>query len=151
MVLTTITKDGMPLLRYRTRDLTKLYDQEVCECGRTHVKHTNIKARSDDMVIIRGTNIYPGQIESVLMKDTYVGGNWRMILTTDENNMDQLTVEVETKELLSKVDKIALEKKLINHIKSVIVFTPSIKVLPPNGIVQEGLKAKRVVDKRKKE
>ncbi len=151
MVLTTLTKEGMPLLRYRTRDLTKLYDQEVCECGRTHVKHTNIKARSDDMVIIRGTNIYPGQIESVLMKDKTVGSNWRMILTTDENDMDQLTVEVETKKLLSQVDKTALEKKLKEQIKSVIVFTPSVSVLPPNGIVQEGLKAKRVVDNRKKE
>jgi len=151
MVLTTITKEGMPLLRYRTRDLTKLYDQEVCECGRTHVRHTNIKARSDDMVIIRGTNIYPGQIESVLMKDKAVGGNWRMILTTDDKDMDQLTVEVETKELLSKVDQAALEKKLMAQIKSVIVFTPSVSVLPPNGIVQEGLKAKRVVDERKKE
>lgn len=151
MVLTTLTKEGMPLLRYRTRDLTKLYDQEVCECGRTHVKHTNIKARSDDMVIIRGTNIYPGQIESVLMKDVKVGGNWRMVLTTDDNDMDQLTVEVETKKQLSQNDKTALEGKLKAEIKSVIVFTPSVSVLPPNGIVQEGLKAKRVVDNRKKD
>ncbi len=151
MVLTTLTKEGMPLLRYRTRDLTKLYDQKVCECGRTHVKHTNIKARSDDMVIIRGTNIYPGQIESVLMKDKKVGGNWQMVLTTDKNDMDQLTVKVETKEQLSQVDQMALEEKLKNQIKSVIVFTPKINVLPPNGIIQEGLKAKRVVDERKKE
>jgi phenylacetate-CoA ligase len=151
MVLTTITKDGMPLLRYRTRDLTKLYDQEVCECGRTHVKHSNIKARSDDMIIIRGTNIYPGQIESVLMKDEKVGGNWRMVLTTDDNNMDQLTVEVEAKNQLSQNDKTALETKLKVEIKSVIVFTPSVNVLPPNGIIQEGLKAKRVVDNRKKD
>lgn len=151
IVLTTITKEGMPLLRYRTRDLTKLYDQEVCECGRTHVKHTNIKARSDDMIIIRGTNIYPGQIESVLMKDEKIGGNWRMVLTTDDNNMDQLTVEVEAKNQLSQNDKTALETKLKFEIKSVIVFTPSINVLPPNGIIQEGLKAKRVVDNRKKD
>jgi len=151
MVLTTLTKEGMPLLRYRTRDLTKLYDQEVCECGRTHVKHTNIKARSDDMIIIRGTNIYPGQIESVLMKDDKVGGNWQMVLTTDEDDVDQLTVNVETKRLLSQIDQIALEKKLREDIKSVIVFTPSVRVLPPDGIVQEGLKAKRVVDERKKD
>ena len=151
MVLTTLTKEGMPLLRYRTRDLTKLYDQEVCQCGRTHVKHTNIKARSDDMVIIRGTNIYPGQIESVLMKDEKVGGNWQMVLTTDENDVDQLTVKVETKEVLSQTDQMALEKKLKEQIKNVIVFTPKVSVLPPNGIVQEGLKAKRVVDERKKE
>ena len=151
MALTTITKTGMPLLRYRTRDLTKLYDQKVCECGRTHVKHTAIKARSDDMVIIRGTNIYPGQVESAIMKDQKVGNNWRMILTTDENDMDQLKVEVESKVILSKNDQVSLERKLINDIKQVLVFTPSVSVLPPNGIEQQGLKAKRVIDNRKKD
>ena len=151
MVLTTLTKEGMPLIRYRTRDLTKLYDINICECGRTHVKHTNIKARSDDMIIIRGTNIYPGQIESVLMKDDKVGGNWCMVLSTDENGMDQLTVEVETKYQLNQNDTTILEKKLCNEIKNVLVFTPKVTVLPPNDIPQEGLKAKRVVDNRKKE
>jgi phenylacetate-CoA ligase len=151
MVLTTLTKEGMPLLRYRTRDLTKLFDTHVCECGRTHVKHTNIKARSDDMIIIRGTNIYPGQIESVLMKDDKVGGNWCMVLSTDEKGMDQLTVEVETKNQLSQNDTIALEKKLCNEIKNVLVFTPKVTVFSPNGIPQEGLKAKRIVDNREKE
>ena len=149
LVITTITKGGMPLLRYRTRDIAKIYDQKVCECGRTHVKHTTIKGRSDDMLIIRGTNIYPGQIESVLMKNKDVGGNWRMVLTT-ENDVDMLTVEVESKTPLSQVESIALEEDLKNNIKSVIVFTPRVTVLPPNGIPQKGLKAKRVVDERKK-
>ena len=150
IVLTTLTKEGMPLLRYRTRDIAKLYDEKVCGCGRTHIKHTPIKGRSDDMIIIRGTNIYPGQIESVLMKNNTVGGNWRMVLTT-EGDTDQLTVEVESKATLSQVDQMELEKQLINEIKSVIVFTPRVTVLPPNSIQQEGLKAKRVMDKRKKE
>ncbi|MCK4364529.1 MAG: phenylacetate--CoA ligase [Thermoplasmatales archaeon] len=150
IVLTTLTKEGMPLLRYRTRDIAKLYDEKVCECGRTHIKHTPIKGRSDDMIIIRGTNIYPGQIESVLMKNNTVGGNWRMVLTT-EGDADQLTVEVESKATLSQVDQMELEKQLKNEIKSVIVFTPRVTVLPPNSIQQEGLKAKRVTDKRKKE
>ena len=150
MVLTTLTKEGMPLLRYRTRDITKLYDQKICDCGRTHIKHTPIKGRSDDMIIIRGTNIYPGQIESVLMKHDNVGGNWRMVLTTDKEEMDQLTVEVESKTVISQVDQIDLEKELQNEIKSVVVFTPYISVLPPNTIPQEGLKAKRVVDNRRK-
>jgi len=149
IVLTTITKEGMPLLRYRTRDIAKLYDQKVCDCGRTHVKHTTIKGRSDDMLIIRGTNIYPGQIESAIMKNPVVGGNWRMVLTT-ENDVDILTVEVESKTSLNQVESMDLEKSLRNNIKSVIVFTPKVKVLPPNGIPQAGLKAKRVVDKRKK-
>jgi len=150
LVITTLTKEGMPILRYRTRDIAKLYDEKVCACGRTHIKHTPIKGRSDDMIIIRGTNIYPGQIESVLMKKNEVGGNWRMVLTT-EDDTDMLTVEVESKTLLSQVESMNLEKSLKNEIKSVIVFTPRVTVLPPNSIIQEGLKAKRVVDQRKKE
>jgi phenylacetate-CoA ligase len=150
LVLTTLTKEGMPLLRYRTRDIAKLYDEKVCECGRTHIKHAPIKGRSDDMVIIHGTNIYPGQIESVLMKNKHVGGNWRMVLTT-ENDIDILTVEVESKTQLSQVESMNLEDSLKNEIRSVIVFTPRVTVLPPNSISQEGLKAKHVVDKREKE
>jgi phenylacetate-CoA ligase len=149
LVLTTLTKEGMPLLRYRTRDIAKLYDQKKCQCGRTHVKHTPIKGRSDDMIIIRGTNIYPGQIESVLMKHSDVGNNWRMVLTTEDDS-DMLTVEVESKLQLSQVESMDLEEKLKNEIRSVIVFTPKVAVLPPNSIVQEGLKAKRVLDERKK-
>ncbi len=148
VVLTTLTKEGMPLLRYRTRDIAKLYDQEVCECGRTHIKHSTIKGRSDDMIIIRGTNIFPGQIESVLMKNPSVGSNWRMVLST-KHDVDMLTVEVETKKQLSIVDVESLAKKLQNDIKSVIVFTPKIEVLPPNTIPDTGLKAKRVIDERK--
>ncbi|MBN1280229.1 MAG: phenylacetate--CoA ligase [Candidatus Thermoplasmatota archaeon] len=150
LVLTTLTKEGMPLLRYRTRDIAKLYDQGTCECGRTHVRHSMIKGRSDDMVIIRGTNIYPGQIESVLMKHPLVGGNWRMVLTT-ENDVDMLTVEVETKQRLSQIESEQLAETLQSGIKAVIVFTPCIDVLAPNTILETGLKAKRVIDNRKKE
>ena len=149
IVLTTLTKEGMPLLRYRTRDIAKIYDQVACDCGRTHLKHTTIKGRSDDMLIIRGTNIYPGQIESVLMKNQDVGGNWRMILTT-ENKVDMLTVEVESKTIMSQVESMNLEESLKNDIKSVIVFTPKIEILPPKGIPKTGLKAKRVIDERKR-
>jgi len=149
LVITTLTKEGMPLLRYRTRDIGKLFDEKVCECGRTHIKHTPIKGRSDDMLIIRGTNIYPGQIESVLMKNKVLGGNWRMILKT-EGNVDNLTVEVESKTPLSQVESMDLEEELKNEIKSIIIFTPKVVIVPPNSIPQEGLKAKRVIDQRKK-
>ena len=149
LVITTLTKEGMPLLRYRTRDIGKLFDEKVCECGRTHIKHTPIKGRSDDMLIIRGTNIYPGQIESVLMKNKGLGGNWRMILKT-EGNVDNLTVEVESKTPLSQVESMDLEEELKNEIKSIIIFTPKVVIVPPNSIPQEGLKAKRVIDQRKK-
>ena len=150
MVLTTLTKEGMPILRYRTRDIAKIYDQKICECGRTHIKHSTIKGRSDDMLIIRGTNIYPGQIESVLMKYPEVGSNWRMIINT-EKQVDQLTVEVESKLSLSQMESMELEENLKKDIKSVLVFNPKILILQPKSIIQEGLKAKRVIDNRKKE
>ena len=102
------------------------------------------------MIIIRGTNIFPGQIESVIMKNSNVGNNWRMILTTEED-IDKLTVEIESKTPLSQIDAMSLEEKLKNDIQSVIVFTPKVAVLPPNTIPDTGLKAKRVVDERKKD
>jgi len=150
MVITTLTKTGMPIIRYRTRDIAKLYDQATCECGRTHVKHSTIKGRSDDMIIVRGTNMYPGQIESALMKNPLVGGNWQMKLFT-ENDVDHVKVEVESKQRLSQIETKDLEQTLQSQIKNVIVFTPQVEVLPPNTIIQQGLKAKRVIDNRKKE
>jgi phenylacetate-CoA ligase len=150
IVLTTLSKEGMPILRYRTRDIAKIYDQKICECGRTHIKHSTIRGRSDDMLIIRGTNIYPGQIESVLMKYPEVGSNWRMIIYT-ENRIDQLKVEVESKTILSQMESMDLEERLRNDIKSVLVFNPKITILHPKSIIQEGLKARRVIDNRKKE
>lgn len=150
MVITTLTKTGMPIIRYRTRDIAKLYDQTTCDCGRTHVKHSTIKGRSDDMIIVRGTNMYPGQVESALMKNPLVGGNWHMKLYT-ENDVDHVKVEVESKQQLSQMDTEKLEQKLQREIKDVIVFTPRVEVLPPNTIIQQGLKAKRVIDNRKKD
>ncbi len=149
LVLTTLTKEGMPLLRYRTRDIAKLYDARGCDCGRTHVRHSMIKGRSDDMLIIRGTNIYPGQVESVLMKHPAVGGNWQMVLST-EDDIDQLTVVVETKERLSPDESVRLSGVLQRAIQAVIVFTPRVEVVAPNSIPETGLKAKRVLDNRRK-
>ncbi len=149
LVITTLTKEGMPLLRYRTRDIAMLYDAATCDCGRTHVRHSIIKGRSDDMLIIRGTNIYPGQIESVLMKHPAVGGNWQMVLST-EDDIDQLTVVVETRELLSQMDCEKLASVLQKAIQAVIVFTPRLEVVAPYAIPETGLKAKRVVDNRRK-
>jgi phenylacetate-CoA ligase len=149
LVITTLTKEGMPLVRYRTRDLSFIYDTQTCDCGRTHRKHSVIKGRSDDMVIVKGTNIFPGQIESALMKIPQAGSNWRMILTTD--TIDQLVVQVETKNKIVSPKKISeLQKIIQEEIRSVISLTPRIQIKPPGGIPQEGIKAKRVIDQRKK-
>ena len=149
LVITTLTKQGMPILRYRTRDLSFLYDSALCDCGRTHVKHAPIKGRSDDMIIIRGTNIYPSQIEHVMMKNSNVGSNYRLTLYT-EDVMDHMLVEVEAKSNLSISAKQVLEKELQRGIKKVLTLTPKVKVLGPGGIPKEGIKAKRVIDNRQK-
>jgi phenylacetate-CoA ligase len=150
LIITTLTKEGMPVLRYRTRDLTFLYDVPVCECGRTHVKHAPIKGRSDDMIIIRGTNIFPSQIEQVVMKNKLVGSNYMLTLFT-EDLMDHVLVEVEAGDELTIAQKQVLEKELQREIKAVLTLTPRIKVLKPGGIPKEGIKAKRVIDNRVRE
>jgi len=147
LVLTPLTKEAMPLLRYRTRDITRIYDIKECECGRTHLKHAYIRGRTDDMLIIRGTNVYPGQIESVLMKYKEVGTNWRMIVYR-EGAMDKLKVEVESSREMGDKERRDLEERLKTDIKTVITLTPEVEVLPPKSIPREGLKAKRVVDMR---
>ncbi len=147
LVLTTLTKEGMPILRYRTRDLTFIYDGQ-CDCGRTHLKHEPIKGRSDDMLIIRGTNIYPSQIEHVLMQKPAVGTNYKITLYT-EGIMDQMLVEVETKQAIPEAEKEMLAKEIQTAIKAVITLTPHVKVLNPGDIQQDTIKAKRVFDERR--
>jgi phenylacetate-CoA ligase len=149
LVLTTLTKEGMPILRYRTRDLTYIYDAATCECGRTHLKHAPITGRSDDMLIIRGTNIYPSQIEQALMKNPKVGSNYRITLYT-EGVMDQMMVEIESRSILTESELQNLVKEIQREIKAVLTLGPEIKILEPGGIPKEGIKAKRVIDNRKK-
>lgn len=147
LVLTPLTKEAMPLLRYRTRDITKVYDAETCGCGRTHLKHAFIKGRTDDMIIVRGTNIYPGQIESVLMKYGEIGTNWRMIIYR-EGGLDRLKIEVESSGEMKDEERKNLEEKLKNDIVSVITLTPEVEILPPKSLPREELKARRVIDRR---
>ncbi|PKK81320.1 MAG: phenylacetate--CoA ligase [Thermoplasmata archaeon HGW-Thermoplasmata-2] len=147
LVLTTLTKEGMPVLRFKTHDLTFLYDERKCECGRTHVKHAPIKGRTDDMLIISGTNVFPGQIESVLMKNEKVGLNYRILLSR-KGDMDKLAVEVESKEKMSAEEKAALERKLQNDLKISLLLTPEVKILEPGAIPKDTIKAKRVIDLR---
>jgi len=147
LVLTTLTKEGMPILRFRTHDLAFLYDVKKCECGRTHIKHSPIKGRTDDMIIISGTNVFPGQIEHVLMQNDKVGLNYRIVLGK-KGDMDKLTVEVESKELLDEKAKEELEKKLVNELRLVLLLTPEVKILDPGTIPKDTIKAKRVIDNR---
>jgi phenylacetate-CoA ligase len=147
LVISTLTKEAMPLLRYRTRDLAFLYDIRECECGRTHVKHSTIIGRTDDMIIVSGTNLFPSQIEEVLMKHQKGGVNYRIILEK-KGYLDLMAVEVESLEVLSEKEKDELAKFYTKEIKAVTGYTPMVRILDPGTIPRDGIKAKRVIDLR---
>ena len=148
LVLTSIRREAMPLLRYRTRDLTRVLGRG-CPCGRNHVRLDRMKGRSDDMMVLRGVNIFPIQIEKILMQFKELASNYLITLTTDENN-DNMTVEVEIEDLFTDDYQklIELQKNVKRALKDEILLTPHVKLVPKGTLpVSEG-KAVRVVDKR---
>ena len=148
LVLTSIRREAMPLLRYRTRDLTRVLGR-TCPCGRNHVRIDRMKGRSDDMMVLRGVNIFPIQIEKILMQYKELANNYLITLTTDENN-DNMTVEVEIEDLFTDDYQrlIELQKSIKRALKDEILLTPIVKLVPKGTLpVSEG-KAVRVVDKR---
>jgi len=139
----------MPMIRYRTRDLTRII-AEPCKCGRTIRRIDRISARSDDMFIIRGVNVFPSQIESALLTVPGVTANYLIILTT-ENGMDNIEVDVEiSQEAFSDQVKIleSLQKNISKAIESVIGLRIKVKLVAPQTIARSEGKAKRVIDKR---
>ena len=149
LVITILCRDAMPLLRYRTRDLTHIIT-EPCECGRTHRKLARFTGRTDDMLIINGVNVFPSQIEEVLLKKEGIGGNYKIIV--EKNGMlDKLIVETEvTQELYDSDDatKNALRKRLLSEMSALITINPVIEFKKPNSMPVETGKAKRVEDNR---
>ena len=150
LVFTTITKEGLPLLRYRTRDLTRLtYDK--CSCGRTMVRMEKCLGRSDDMLIIRGVNLFPSQIESVLLEMSEIKPHYRIIVDR-QNNLDTLELQVEVDEEFFQ-DKISqlqtLRGKLQDNLEKAIGLTIKVTLVEPKTIERSEGKAKRVIDKRK--
>ncbi len=149
LVLTTLNREAMPLLRYRTRDLTRVLGR-TCPCGRNHIRLDRMKGRSDDMIVLRGVNIFPIQIEKILMQFRELGNNYLITLTTDDDN-DNMTVEVEIAEMFT--DDYArlqqLTKAITRALRDEILLTPHVRLVPKGSLpVSEG-KAQRVVDKRK--
>ena len=148
LILTSINREAMPLLRYRTRDLTRVLGRG-CPCGRNHVRLDRMKGRSDDMMVLRGVNIFPIQIEKILMQFKELANNYLITLTTDENN-DNMTVEVELEELFTDDYQrlMQLQKDVTRALKDEILLTPHVKLVPKGSLpVSEG-KAVRVIDKR---
>lgn len=149
LVITTLTKTGMPLLRYRTKDITSL-DYAPCPCGRTNVRLNAILGRSDDMLIIRGINVYPSQVESVILDMPEFEPHYLLIVDR-VGILDSLEVQVEVRseyysDELSTI--LALKKKLSDRLKSVLSIKAAVKLVEPNSIERTAGKSKRVIDKR---
>ena len=148
LVLTSLRREAMPLIRYRTRDLTRVLGR-TCPCGRNHVRIDRMKGRSDDMMVLRGVNIFPIQIEKILMQFSELASNYLITLTTDNDN-DNMTVEVELAEMMDDYARLqSLAKAVTRALKDEILLTPIVKLVSKGTLpVSEG-KAVRVVDKRK--
>ena len=151
LVFTTITKEGFPLIRYRTRDICSL-NYEPCKCGRTHVRMNKPQGRTDDMLIIRGVNVFPSQIEEVLLNiGKSVTPNYQIIVDR-VNNTDTFEVLVEMSEELFSDDVKNIEKtaRLISDkLKATLGINPKVTLVNPKSITRSEGKAKRVIDKRK--
>ena len=150
LVFTTLTKEGMPLLRYRTKDLTSLIDTP-CPCGRTSVRMTPIMGRSDDMLIIRGINVFPSQVESVILEMKEFEPQYLLIVDR-KGNLDTLEIQVEVRRDFFSDDigaMLALKKSLADKLKSVLSISADVKLVEPNSIARSQGKSKRVIDNRK--
>ena len=150
LVFTTITKTGMPLIRYRTRDISRLC-YEKCGCGRTLVRMDKVKRRSDDMLIIRGVNLFPSQIESVLLSVKGTEPHYQLVVTR-EKAMDELEVRVEVTPLVFSDEVRALESlrnEIQSKIKQMIGLSAKVTLVEPGQIERSTGKAKRVLDLRK--
>ena len=150
LVATTLVRDGMPILRYRTKDLTRIIPGP-CPCGRTHRRIERIKGRTDDMMILKGVNIFPIQIEKKLMEIPGVGTNFVIILDRADYN-DSMTVKVEVQKEFFGGDLRQLEalrRRIVEELKSDILITPRVDLVEPDSLPQSEGKAKRVIDNRK--
>lgn len=150
LVFTTLLKEGMPVIRYRTRDLTRL-TRGRCECGRTAVRMGKIMGRSDDMLIIRGVNVFPSQVEAVIMEMTEFTGQY--FITVDRiDNVDTFDIDVELalEHYSDSMDHMhRIKMRLVDHLISVLGIKPNVHIVEPGSIERSMGKAKHVCDKRK--
>ncbi len=150
LVFTTLTKEGLPLLRYRTKDLTSI-DRTTCDCGRTSARISRFKGRVDDMLIIRGVNVFPSQVEAALVDVEEVSPHYMMIVDRI-NNLDTLEIQVEinSKYSTDEIKGLELLSKKISHVLSqALGLNPKVKIVEPNTLTRSEGKAVHVVDKRK--
>jgi len=150
LVITTLTKEALPMVRYRTRDVTRL-NNEPCRCGRTHVRIMRVTGRDDDMLIIRGVNVFPSQVEAALVGFPGLAPHYQIVLTR-EGVLDIMTVEVEIAPdvRLADGDRVVKAKEVSSHVKSLIGVTCNVAVKSPGDVPRSQGKAVRVRDERKK-
>ena len=147
MVLTTLNREAMPMLRYRTHDLTRILPGP-CPCGRVHKRLDRMKGRSDDMIILKGVNIFPMQIEQVLMQFKELSSQYLITLYTTDDN-DDMRVEVELNEMTDDYNFLQnLTRQITLRLKDEILCTPKVKLLPKGTLPQQDGKAVRVKDER---
>ncbi len=146
LVITTLTKEALPIIRYRTHDITRLNKQQ-CECGRTHVRIMGIAGRNDDMMIIRGVNVYPSQMEAAMIGFEGLAPHYQLIIQR-EGVMDSLRVEVEASPELAMEDYSKVALALKHHIKSMIGVTCTVELQSPGAVPRSMGKAVRVIDCR---
>ncbi len=149
LVMTTLAREGMPILRYRTKDLSRLIPGD-CPCGRAHKRLDRIQGRSDDMFIIKGVNVFPIQVEQVLMNIPEVGNNYQILLRR-QNNLDEMLVRVEVTDRMFVEDMRRLQgvlKKITHDLKGELLLTPKVELVEPNGLPRSEGKAVRLIDQR---
>jgi phenylacetate-CoA ligase len=150
LVLTCVTKEALPLLRYRTRDRTRLM-REPCACGRTTVRIDRLVGRTDDMIIVRGVNVFPSQVEAVLLRDGEVTPHYQIIVDRTAEHMDELDVLVEAPaEIYANRDRLVQHEKRLSHeVRSALGISCNVKLVGPRQIARSEGKAVRVVDRRR--
>ena len=149
LVITTLTKEGFPLLRYRTRDITSFYRQP-CSCGNRFLRMEHIAGRSDDMLIVKGVNLFPSQIEDALQQIPEVSPHYRLVITRKKGYIIGLEVELELTEAgftdsFKELEK--LENKIVAHLRSVLSLTVKVRLLEPKSLERTTGKAKRIIEK----
>ena len=149
LVITTLTKEALPMLRYRTRDITRV-TREICACGRTHLRILRITGRSDDMLIIRGVNVYPSQVEAVLVDRAHIAPHYQLVVER-RGSLDHMTIEVEARRGVGSDRFGEIARDVAHHIKSLIGLTAEVVVKKPGEIPRSQGKAVRVRDLRPKE
>ncbi len=152
LVFTTLTKEAFPLVRYRTRDVTRLI-HDPCRCGRSHVRMDRVMGRSDDMLIIRGVNVFPSQIEAVLVGIDGLEPHYQLLVDR-EGTLDTLEVQVEVREeAFANADEVKVlqrtERRIVKDLKDYLGISAKVKLVEPKSLQRFEGKASRVIDKRK--